>query len=106
MVTLVNWTREEIFKTYQLVEQRRYSGAFGRMCRNSLVYRQIADNLCEAGYSRSLKQCRDKIKKLKGEYKKVRDKRETTSEGWYPEWEFFNALDNIFGPKHSTGPPL
>ena len=41
-----------------------------------LVYLKIANNLREAGYSRSLEQCRDKIKKLKGEYKKVRDKRE------------------------------
>ena len=69
------------------------------------MYSRIADDLREAGFSRTLEQCRDKIKKLKGEYKKVRDKRETTGEGRYPEWEFFDALDNVLGPKHSTEPP-
>ena len=73
--------------------------------RNGPVYRKIVDDLGEAGYMRFLDQCRDKIKKLKGEYKKVRDKRETTGEGRHLEWEIFNALDNILGPKHSTAPP-
>ena len=52
---------------------------------------------------RSLEQCRDKIKKLKGKYKKVVIK-ETAGEGRYPKWEFVDALDNVLGPKHSTEP--
>ena len=28
-----------------------------------------------------------------------------TGEGQYPEWEYFDALDGILGPKHSTEPP-
>ena len=28
-----------------------------------------------------------------------------TGEGQYPEWEFFDTLDNVLGPKHSTEPP-
>ena len=36
---------------------------------------------------------------------KIRDKRETTGEGRYPVWEFFDALVNVLGPKHSTEPP-
>ena len=77
-----------------------------RSRRNSQVYRKIADDLHEASFSRSLEQCRDKTKKLKGEYKKVHDKRETTGEGRYPEWEFFDALDSVLGPKHSTKPSI
>ena len=69
------------------------------------MYSKIADHLHEAGFSRSLEQCWDKIKKLKGEYKKVRDKREKTGEGRYPEWEYFDALDGVLGSKHSTEPP-
>ena len=105
MATPVNWTREETFKLINLwsedVIQQQLEGCW----RNSLFYQKIADDLGEAGYTRSLEQCRDKIKKLKGEYKKVCDKRETTGEGLYPEWEFFDALDNVLGPKHSTEPP-
>ena len=101
----VNWTREETFKLISLWSEDVIQEQLEGCRRNSLVYRKIADDLYEAGYSRSLEQCRDKIKKLKGEYKKVHDKRETTGEGRYPEWEFFDALDNVLGPKHSTEPP-
>ena len=105
MTTPVNWTREETFKLISLWSEDVIQEQLEGCRRNSLVYRKIADDLCEAGYSRSLEQCRDKIKKLKGEYKKVHDKRETTGEGRYPEWEFVDALDNVLGPKHSTEPP-
>ena len=105
MATPVNWTREETFKLINLWSEDVIQQQLEGCRRNSLVYRKIADDLGEAGYTRSLEQCRDKIKKLKGEYKKVRDKRETTGEGRYPEWEFFDALDNVLGPKHSTEPP-
>ena len=105
MATPVNWTREETFKLINLWSEDVIQQQLEGCRRNSLVYRKIADDLGEAGYTRSLEQCRDKIKKLKGEYKKVHDKRETTREGRYPKWEFFDALDNVLGPKHSTEPP-
>ena len=53
--------------------------------RNGPVYWKIVHDLGEAGYMRFPEQCRDKIKKLKGEYKKVRDKKETTGEGRHPK---------------------
>ena len=105
MATTANWTREETFKLISLWSEDVIQEQLEGCRRNSLVYRRIADDLREAGFARTLEQCRDKIKKLKGEYKKVRDKRETTGEGRYPEWEFFDALDNVLGPKHSTEPP-
>ena len=105
MGTPVNRTREETFMLINLWSEDVIQEQLEGCCRNSQVYRKIADDLREAGFSRSLEQCRDKIKKLKGEYKKVCDKRETTGEGRYPEWEFFDALDSVLGPKHSTEPP-
>ena len=104
MATTANWTREETFKLISLWSEDVIQEQLEGCRRNSLVYRRIADDLREAGFSRTLEQCRDKIKKLKGEYKKVCDKRETTGEGRYAEWEFFDALDNVLGPKHSTEP--
>ena len=43
--------------------------------RNQVVYEKIAKELHEAGYDRTYQQCRDKIKKLRGEYKKLKTKR-------------------------------
>ena len=41
-----------------------------------VVYDMIAVELRKAGFERTGKQCRDKVKKLKGgEYRKIKDKR-------------------------------
>lgn len=45
-------------------------------------------------------------KKLKTEYKKVKDKRNETGQGRYPEWDFFDAMDNVLGHKPATQPPV
>ena len=85
MAKLINWTREETFQLTSLWSKDIIEEELEGCRRNRLVYPKIANNLREAGYSTSLEQCRDKIKKLKGEYKKVHDKRETTDEGQYPK---------------------
>ena len=102
----VNWTREETFKLISVWSEDAIQQQPEGCRRNSQVYQKIADELCEAGFSRTLEQCRDKIKKLRAEYKRIEDKRDTTGEGRYPEWEFFDALGVILAPKHSTEPPI
>ena len=101
MATTANWTCEENLKLVSLWSEDVIQEQLEGCRRNRSVYSSLADDLYKAGFSRTLEQCRDKIKKLKGEYKKVHNKRETTGEGRYPEWEFFDALDNVLGPKHS-----
>ena len=59
----------------------------------------------EAGYERNFQQCRDKIKKLKVEYKKVKDKEKKTGEG-KTKWEFFDGMYNILGDRPSTILPV
>jgi hypothetical protein len=51
-VLIAAWSDEEI--------QRELSDAY----RNEAVYKKIVNELSKAGYSRSSKQCRDKIKQL------------------------------------------
>jgi len=41
--------------------------------RNREVYAKITHELVDAGYTRSFEQCRDKMKKVRGEYKKIKD---------------------------------
>ena len=60
----------------------------------------------QPGFFLTFEQCREKIKKLKAEYKKIKDKREKTGQGRYPDWEFFDALNDVIGQKHSTQPPV
>ena len=47
-----------------------------------------------AGFERSIEQCRVKIKKLKGEYKKIKDNNQSTGQG-RKDWKHCDALNEI-----------
>ena len=74
--------------------------------RNSEVYKKIAKELTEVGYARIVEQCRDKMKNLRAEYKKIKDKWNETGQGCYPEWDFFDVMDKVLGHKPATQPPV
>ena len=102
----VNWTRAEVFKLISIWSDATIQEQLGGCRRNSQVYKKISDDLRSAGFARTLKQCREKIKKLKTEYKKIKYKRDQTGQGRYPEWEYFDALNKVLGHKHSAKPPV
>lgn len=102
----VNWTREEVFKLISIWSDATIQEQLEGCHRNSQVYKKISDDLHSAGFARTLEQCREKIKKLKTEYKKIKYKRDQTGQGRYPEWEYFDALNEVLGHKHSTEPPV
>ena len=103
---MVNWSREEVFKLISLWSDDVIQEQLEGCRRNSQVYKKIATGLHSAGFSRTFEQCGEKIKKLKAEYKKIKDKREETGQGRYPDWDFFDALNDVIGHKHSTQPPV
>ena len=102
----VNWTHEEVFKLISIWSDATIQEKLEGCRRNSQVYKKISDDLRSAGFARTLEQCREKIKKLKTEYKKIKYKRDQTGQGRYPEWEYFDALNEVLGHKHSTKPPV
>ena len=77
--------------------------------RNQQVYQTIARELQTEGYERTFQQCREKIKKLKQEYNKIKDKLNKTGEAgkkYLKTWDFFDPLDEILGHKPATCPPV
>ena len=64
----------------------------------------------EEGYHRSLAQCREKIKKLRQEYRKIEDKMNKTGEEGKKRliagWDFYEPLNSILGHKPSTQPAV
>ena len=106
MATIVNWSHDKLYKLISLWSEDVIQEPLEGCYRNSQVYKKIADSLREAGFYRTFEQCREKMKKLKAEYKKVKDKHEETGQGCFPEWEFYDALDAVVGQKHSTEPPV
>ena len=69
------WSKEE---TLKLIEAWG-DGAIRVQLEGCKHNQQVFDKIArDASYEHTGKQCRDKVKKLKGEYRKIRDKRNTT----------------------------
>ena len=77
------WNKEETLKLIEIWGDGATRAQLEGCKHNQEVFDKIAKEQIEAGYmyQSSGKQCRDKIKKLKSEYRKVHDKRSTTGEG-------------------------
>ena len=99
------WTEEETLKLIELWSEDVIQEMLEGSKRNKDVYAKIAKELEREGYKKSGEQCNSKIKRLRFEYKKIKDNRRKTGRG-RKEWKFYEALDMILGHKPSTQPPV
>ena len=65
------WNKEETKKLIEICGDGVMQAQLEGCKHNQEVYDKIAKDPIEAGYQRSGKQCRDKIKNLKGEYRNM-----------------------------------
>ena len=73
--------------------------------RKMSAWSEITKDMREAGFERSGTQCRDKIKKLKGEYRKVRDHNKQTGNE-RKTWHFYEAMNPVMADKPTSNPPV
>ena len=66
------WSDEESLKLIELWGDEETQALLEGFSLNKHVYEKIAARMVEAGFERNMVQCRDKIKMLKGEYKKFK----------------------------------
>lgn len=99
------WSKEETLKLIEVWGQETIQKQLQECKRNQTVYEEVAKEMREAGYERTYQQCRDKIKKLKGDYKKEKDKQGRTGEG-RTSWDYFDAMDAVLGHRPATRPPV
>ena len=71
--------------------------------RNKVVYEQISREHKKQGIEQEWKQCRDKIKNLKTQYKDIKDNNETGR--GRKTCKFYSLLDSILGHRPATEPP-
>jgi len=67
------WTDAETFKLIELWSDETIQEGLEGCKKNSQVYAKLSDQMHKVGYKRTLVQCRDKVKKLKGDYRKIKD---------------------------------
>ena len=71
---------------------------------NQHIFQKMADELAKHGYERRWEKCRDKIKKLKQEYKEVVDNNTETGRK-RKTFRFFKEMDAVLGHRPATKPP-
>ena len=101
----VTWTDEEIIKLIQIWGEEEIQAQLEGCTRNMHVYEKIARELRDMGYDRTAIQCQEKIKKLKGEYKKIKDNNDETGRK-RKNWRFYEAVNEVLGCKPATCPPV
>ena len=69
----VNWTNDEVAAIIDIWANVKIQGQLDGMLRNKKVYERISEEMAGRGFVRTFKQCRNKIKWLKHEYKRVID---------------------------------
>ena len=94
----VTWTDEEIIKLIQIWGEEEIQAQLEGCTRNMHVYEKIAQELRDMGYDRTAIQCQEKIKKLKGEYEKIKDETGRKMKNWC----FYEAANEILGCKPAT----
>ena len=98
-----SWSEAETYKLIEIWGNDQIQAQLEGCKRNKTVYERIARAMTEEGHSKSATQCREKAKKLKTEYRKVKDKHRVTGEG-RKKWKFLEAMDNVLADKPSTQP--
>ena len=76
---MATWSKEETLRLIEIWGDDRIQAQL-EVHRNQDVFTKIAREMSESGFERTFQQCRDKLKKLKREYRKIKDKQGKTGE--------------------------
>ncbi|XP_062501343.1 uncharacterized protein LOC134178483 [Corticium candelabrum] len=99
------WTEQETLLLIDLWGEESVQVQIEGCARNKEVYAKLAARMQEEGYNRSGTQCREKIKKLKTDYRKVKDNNNESGRARRSS-RIFEAMDAILGHKPATCPPI
>ena len=73
-----NWSNEEVYELIEVWSDDTIQEQLEGSHRNQQVYKKISKTLAEKGYTRTWDQCRQKVKKLRKDYKDVVDNNSET----------------------------
>ncbi|KAL3067629.1 hypothetical protein OYC64_017370 [Pagothenia borchgrevinki] len=94
------WSVEEVTTFLHYIAdkiQRELDGT----TRNIKVFQEVSTLMSTSGYSRTVVQCREKLKKMKGEYRLVKDNNNTSGAS-RKNWKWFDLMDSIYGHRPAS----
>ncbi|XP_040006146.1 uncharacterized protein LOC120802417 isoform X2 [Xiphias gladius] len=98
MEPLVNWSHEETQALIAVWSEEKIQRELEESFRNEKVYREVSRRLAAMGMGRSAKQCREKIKKLKQEYRKIKTHSERSG-AFGKTFRWYEAMNTIMSER-------
>ena len=98
------WSDEETRRLIQLWGEEDVQAQLEGCKRNKAVYERLARSMLPE-FVRTGSQCREKIKKLRNEYKKIKDTNGKTGRG-RKSMKFYEQLNEILGTRPATRPAV
>lgn len=95
-----NWSDPEVVELLQLWADDSVQIELESCLRNQHVFNRIAEVLRGKGILRTGDQCREKIKKMKLEYRRIKDNQKTLRGG--RTWKFYEVMDRVLTNRPSV----
>ncbi|CAM4491202.1 unnamed protein product [Leuciscus chuanchicus] len=96
-----SWSVDEVQTFLSLVGEERIQRELDGATRNGKVFQEVAQLLAAHGYHRTYKQCRDKLKKLKSDYRTIKDHNGRSGAN-RRTWKWFDQMDAIYGSRPAS----
>ena len=97
------WEDSEVLCLLEVWGDQEIQNQFEGSTRNKKIFEVISARLAEHDVVRTADQCREKVKKLRGEYKQIRDHNNVSRRN-RKTIRFLPQLDAILGHRPSTQP--
>ncbi|XP_062404233.1 uncharacterized protein LOC134094642 isoform X2 [Sardina pilchardus] len=91
-----SWSVSEVQTFLSMVAEGRIQKELVGATRNEKVFREIAQLMASHGYIRTSQQCREKLKKLKSDYRQVKDHNNRSGSN-RKMWRWFDLMDAVYG---------
>lgn len=101
--SMANWSDEDVLQLITLWGEEGVQEQLEGAKRNKHVYEKLAKEMQKRGSAKTAEQCRAKMKKLKLEYRKIKDKHNQTGQG-RKSWKFLESMDAVLGNRPATRP--
>uniref|UniRef100_A0A3B5LK26 Myb/SANT-like DNA-binding domain-containing protein n=1 Tax=Xiphophorus couchianus TaxID=32473 RepID=A0A3B5LK26_9TELE len=99
VVSWIPWSNSEVQTFLCLVGQERIHRDLDGATRNEKTFREISQLLAAHGYQRTSRQCRDKLKKMKSDYRTIKENRKRSGPNSLKHWKWFEQMDAIYGKR-------
>ncbi|XP_077096747.1 zinc finger and SCAN domain-containing protein 29-like [Siphateles boraxobius] len=95
------WSTQEVQTFLGIIGEERVQRELDGMVRNEKVFQHVSERMAAEGFQRTSEQCRIKSKKLRSDYRKVKD-HNSRSGVHRKNWKWLDMMDAIYGHRPAS----